>query len=455
MLEHLPRDLVLEQSSDRIADLVTDIVGLQERRLVRVFEVPEPVGPWVTVFVYLPKARFTADLPGRIADTVAAAYGAEPQTFEPFLGANTLARIAIDIRRPDDQTFADLDALEQAIDDVSTSWGDQVREALRRDVGEERARRLYDQVGVHAPPSYRAATTADRAVDDLGHISALLDGDDTDLAAFARDVDSPSSDWRVKVFRRATPATLAELLPVLDHLGLQALDERPSTFRTDVDRVYLYDIGVRLPEGVMLDGPRQAEMQRAFSALLAGEVEGDGFNRLVLLAGLSITEVGVVRAYGKYLRQIGFAFSQPYIEATLCRHPKLIADLVALFHARFDPTAHGSASSPERTEAAAEARADVVHALDDIPSLDEDRICRAFLTLIDATVRTNAFRHRPTVAFKLDPSAIPELPLPRPRHEIWVCSPRVEGVHFAAATSPVVVCAGATVGRTSAPRYSG
>ena len=137
-----------------------------------------------------------------------------------------------------------------------------------------------------------------------------------------------------------------------------------------------------------------------------------------------------MRAYGKYLRQIGFAFSQRYIEDTLAGHPRLVADLVALFHARFDPSRFAGVAGPARDAAAAEVRQRIVEALDAIPSLDDDRICRVFLTLVDATVRTNYYRDRPAVSFKLDPAAIPELPLPRPHHEIWVCGPRVEGVHL-------------------------
>ncbi|MFV0307146.1 MAG: NAD-glutamate dehydrogenase domain-containing protein, partial [Desertimonas sp.] len=430
VLENLPRDLVLEQSPDTTAELVADIVGLQERRLVRVFEVPEPVGAWVTVFVYLPKARFTADLPTRIADTVAAAYGSEERSFEPYLGANTLARIAIDVRRPDDRTRADADALERTIDEVSTSWSDRVMAALRRELDDDTARRLFERVGRHAPASYRAATNPELAVDDLRHVLDVLDGGRDEFAVLAHDVDAPADEWRVKVFRRGSPASLADLLPVLDHLGLHALDERPSTFRTDDGRVHLYDIGVRMPADVSPDAASRHEVEEAFGALLDGSVEGDGFNRLVLGAGLTIHEVAVIRAYGKYLRQIGFAFSQQYVEEALGRHPRLVVDLIALFQTRFDPQRFGVAEADARAGAAAVVRERLGHALDDVPSLDDDRICRAFLSLIDATVRTNAARRHPTIAFKFDPAAIPDLPVPRPRHEIWVCSPRVEGVHL-------------------------
>ncbi len=426
VLENLPRDLVLEQPPDRLAELVTDIVGLQERRLVRVFEVPDPAGPWATVLVYLPKARFTAELPEKVADVVAEAYGVEERTFEPLVTTSTLARIAVSVRRPDDSVHADLDELEQAVNEVSTSWSDRLRRALIDELGEEQGRELFDRVGTNAPGSYRAGVSPEHAVHDLRRVQELADGDRDLMCSVSRDLEAGPGEWRVRVYRCAQPATLAELLPVLDNLGLHALDERPSTFRVGSQRVYLYDIGVRLPGELEPDRQRATELERAVCALLTGEVENDGFNRLVLLAGLTVREVAAVRAYGKYLRQIGFAFSQSYIESTLASHPQIVRDILALFHARFDPTL----GDDNRAEREAEIRERLLAALDEIPSLDDDRICRAFVTLAGATVRTNYYRGRPAIAFKFDPTAIPELPLPRPAKEIWVCGPRVEGVHL-------------------------
>jgi len=423
-LEGLPRDLVLEIGPDALAQLVSEIVGLQERQLVRVIVVPERVGQWATVLVYLPRARFTAELPERVADAVAGAFRADQRSFESFIGSSTLARIAVSVRREDDQLTGDPHALERTIDELSVSWSDLLRSALDAQSGAERGHQLFELVGAHAPPSYRAAVRPERAIGDVERIASLLVGDGEVTTALGRDVDAPAGEWRFRVYRRSTPAALSELLPVLDHLGLQALDEQPYTFRSGDERVFLYDIGVRVPAAVELDEGRRAQLQAAFCALVAGELESDGFNRLVLTAGLTAREVAIVRAYGKYLRQIGFGFSQPYIENTLSAHPRLVADLVALFHARFDP------ALTDREARATHLRERLAEALDAIPSLDDDRICRIFLTLIDATVRTNYYRDRPAIAFKLDPAAVPELPRPRPKHEIWVCGPRVEGVHL-------------------------
>ena len=430
VLENLPRDLVFELEPSALARLVAAIVGLQERQLVRVFEVPEPVGPWITVLVYLPRSRFTAELPERVADAVASAYSADQRMFESHVGASSLARIAVSVRCPDGQRSIDLEMLERTIDELSTSWPDRLKAALVADFGEDRGRVLFEQVGEHAPPSYRAAVPPDRAISDVRRIASLLDGDRELVTSLGHDVDAPPGEWRFRVYRRGQPAALSELLPLLDHLGLQALDERPYTFRVDPERVFVYDIGVRVESGVELDEHRRTALQDAFAALVAGDIESDGYNRLVLQAGLSAREVAMVRAYGKYLRQIGFAFSQSYIEDVLSSHPLLVADLVELFHTRFDPSRFAGVAGEDREGTTATVRARLDAALDAIPSLDDDRICRAFLTLIAATVRTNYYRGRRAIAFKLDPSAIPDLPLPRPKHEIWVCGPRVEGVHL-------------------------
>jgi glutamate dehydrogenase len=423
VLENLPRDVVLELSPVEVADLVREIVGLQERRVVRVFEVPEPAGLWTTVLVYFPRNRFTAELPERLADLVAEAYGAGVRTFESLVSASSLARVTVSVRRPSSDSVADISALERTIDEHSISWTERLRAALVNELGEGDGHRLFHVAGRSAPAGYRAAVAPERAVADLRRIDEVLNGDDIGVA-FGHDVDSRASEWRMRVYRRGTAMALSDLLPLLDHLGFVALDERPYTFRVGTAPVYLYDIGIRAPEGCVLER-HSADVIEAFVGLVRGAIESDGFNRLVLAAGLHAREVAMIRAYAKYLRQIGFAFSQQYVEDTLARHGKLVARLVQLFKARFDP---GSSDDREATQQVL--REQIVTALDAVPSLDEDRICRSFLTLIEATTRTNFFRGADTLAFKFDPGEIPELPLPRPAFEIWVCGPRVEGVHL-------------------------
>jgi glutamate dehydrogenase len=426
VLESLPRDVLFELDGDRLAHLVFEIVGLQERRLVRIFDVPEPVGEWSTVMVYLPRSRFASHVPERVATAVANSYGSRFRSLEFLVGTSSLARITFTVKRPTPGSEPDLDRLARQIDDLTTSWMERLRAELEQQLGGTDARRLLDRLAAAIPPEYSASVTPARAVGDLVRIDGLVTSDRALTTAMSREVDDPVGEWRFRVYRRGAPAVLAELLPLLDHLGLDALDERPYTFRFDDEEVHLYDIGVRASGGE-LDVGRHREVMVAFEAQVSGAVESDGLNRLVTVAGLSAGQVAVIRAYAKYLRQIGFSFSQSYIEDTLSRLAPVARYLTELFEARFDP------NIDDRAAAVDSARSRLNDALDRIQVLDDDRICRAFLNLIDATTRTSAFRPAAaTIAFKFDPRSIPEMPRPCPRFEIFVCSPRVEAVHLRA-----------------------
>ena len=230
---------------------------------------------------------------------------------------------------------------------------------------------------------------------------------------------------------------MADLLPLLDHLGMRAQDERAFAFHLDESaHVYLHDVGVKVPDGVDLaDTSLARELCHAFEEAFRGSIEADGFNRLVLGAALTARQVEIVRAYARYLRQIGFPFSQQYIESTVVRHAAITRTIVELFEHRFDPDRAAEREGPADADAAVRER--IAELLDAVPSLDDDRTLRALLMLVDATLRTNVYRegatpgsHRDVMAFKLDPAKVPDLPLPRPMFEIWVCSPRVEGVHL-------------------------
>lgn len=424
VLETLPRDLVFELDADQLAELVIDVVGLQERQIVRVFDVPEPVGPWSTVLVYLPKHRFSAGLPETVAAHVGARYGGEPRDLESFLGTSSLARITFTVRRPD--AWPDLGELSADVDTLTTAWIDRVAEIAAHRLGADRAAQLLERIGDAAPDSYRGSVDPNTAVGDFERLCVLLESHATTATALVREVDADHGVWRMRVYRQGAPLTLSDLLPLLGHLGLTALDERPHRFVIGGTECFVYDIGISVPTGVTVDQRRHDEIVSTFEGLLDGSIEADGFNRLVVLAGLTARQADVLRCYAKYAHQIGFTFSQAYLETTLAGRPELAAELVALFEGRFDP----DLMEGDRVAAVAHAEARVLELLDALPSLDEDRIGRMFLALIRATVRTSAFQGAPTIAFKFDPAKVPDLPAPRPAHEIFVCSARVEGVHL-------------------------
>jgi len=339
--------------------------------------------------------------------------------------------------------------------DADIKWVSATREAMTARIGAKEADRVLDRVLPMIPAGYDELNWPNSASIDLPIIDRLgaagLETAGMETAgmetagmetagmetagmetAMLRFEEASENEWRFRVYHVGSAMPIADLLPLLDHLGFRAIDERAFHFQLGSRGVWLHDVGVQVPESVALTDEARAEVQRAFKAEFTNTVELDGLNRLVLLAGLTAREVEIVRAYSRYLRQIGFPFSQQYIEATLGRHATIAAGLVRLFSARFDP----QGSPIEDETAAVAARTAIAEALDAVPTLDDDRTLRALLALIEATVRTNAFRpgsnagYRDVIAFKFDTSKVPDLPLPRPLFEIWVCSPRVEGVHL-------------------------
>jgi len=323
-------------------------------------------------------------------------------------------------------------SIQGSVGEADSEWALGVRDALAAGLGDEAAAALLERLLPVVPAGYDELNWPNSAAIDLpiiDRIAASSGGRQTDTAMMHFTEAGPD-EWRFRVYRAGAAIPLADLLPLLDNLGFRAIDERAFHFDLPATSVWLHDVGVQIPPGVQLSDAARTEVQRAFLAEFAGTVEVDGLNRLVLAAGLTARQVEVLRAYTRYLRQIGFPFSQQYIESTLQRHAAISRALVDLFTARFTPELADAGA------AAAAARAQIVHALDGVPSLDDDRTLRAVLALVEATVRTNAFRagpnagYRDVLAFKFDTSKVPDLPLPRPMYEIWVCSPRVEGVHL-------------------------
>ncbi|MGH9283365.1 MAG: NAD-glutamate dehydrogenase domain-containing protein, partial [Acidimicrobiales bacterium] len=240
---------------------------------------------------------------------------------------------------------------------------------------------------------------------------------------------------RFKLFQAGRPVPLSDVLPALENMGVRVIDQRPYEVRPrDGATVWIHDFGLAPGPG---DAPQIAEgdpddddgirdnFADAFAAVWRGEAENDRFNRLVLAAGLTWREVAVLRAYARYQRQAGSNFSQTYVANALVANPQVARLLVDLFHARFDPDRH-----PDPSDEASVLTKRLEAAIDAVASLDQDRILRSFLALVQATLRTNWFCDKEHLSLKLDPTAIPDLPLPRPRFEIFVCSPRVEGVHL-------------------------
>ena len=318
---------------------------------------------------------------------------------------------------------------------ASADWVAATRDALAQQLGAAATDELLARVLPVVPAGYDELNWPSSAMVDIPIVDRLASMETVPLAgevatAMLHFVEAGPHEWRFRVFHTGAAVPIADLLPLLDNLGFRAIDERAFNFQFTHRSVWLHDVGVQVPDGVELTTDEQTQVQEAFVAEFTNAVEVDGLNRLVLLAGLTARQVEVLRAYSRYLRQIGFPFSQQYIEATLARHAAVAAQLVRFFTERFTP------ELPNRDEFVTATRGAILAALDAVPNLDDDRTLRAILALIEATVRTNAFRPGPdggardVLAMKFDAGKVPDLPLPRPQFEIWVCSPRVEGVHL-------------------------
>ncbi|MFF3401040.1 NAD-glutamate dehydrogenase [Streptomyces sp. NPDC002659] len=442
ILETYPRDELFQTPADQLRSIVTSVLYLQERRRLRLYLRQDEYGRYYSALVYLPRDRFTTDVRLRLTDILLEELnGRAPVDFTALHTESVLSRLHFVIRvQPGtelpDLTDADKDRIESRLVEAARSWADGFAEALNAECGEERAAELLRRYGHAFPEGYKADHSPRAAVADLVHVEQLAHLDKDFALSLYEPVGAAPGERRFKIYRTGDQVSLSAVLPVLNRLGVEVVDERPYELRcSDRTTAWIYDFGLRMPlatgNGDYLADDARERFQEAFSAVWTGEAENDGFNSLVLRAGLNWRQAMVLRAYAKYLRQAGATFSQDYMEDTLRTNVHTTRLLVSLFEARMSP--ERQRGSTELTDALLE---ELDGALDQVASLDEDRILRSFLTLIKATLRTNFFqeaagaKYHSYVSMKFDPQAIPELPAPRPAYEIWVYSPRVEGVHL-------------------------
>ncbi|MGW2748667.1 NAD-glutamate dehydrogenase [Streptomyces sp. NPDC001450] len=446
ILETYPRDELFQTPAAELQTIATSVLYLQERRRLRLYLRQDEYGRYYSALVYLPRDRYTTSVRLRIIDILKEELGGISVDFTAWNTESILSRLHFVVRVPPgtelpELSDADKDRIEARLVEAARSWADGFGEALNAECGEERAaellRRYYG--GNSFPEGYKADHTPRAAVADLIHLERLTEekGNDFSLSLY-EPVGAAPGERRFKIYRKGYAVSLSAVLPVLNRLGVEVVDERPYELRcADRTVAWIYDFGLRLPKalgggtGDYLGDDGRERFQEAFAATWTGQAENDGFNALVLGAGLNWRQATVLRAYAKYLRQAGSTFSQDYMEDTLRNNVHTTRLLVSLFEARM---------SPDRQKAGLEIVDALLEeldaALDQVASLDEDRILRSFLTVIKATLRTNFFQEalggkpHAYVSMKFDPQAIPDLPAPRPAYEIWVYSPRVEGVHL-------------------------
>ena len=438
-LETYPRDELFQTPIDELAPMAEAVMHARERRQVRMFLRRDTYSRYVSVLVYLPRDRYNTSVREKFSSILKERLGGESVEFSVRVGESMTANVHFVVHPPKGGRIAEVDTadLERRLTEASRSWRDDFRASVLSEYGEDAGSRLARHYVDSFPEAYKEDFLPATGSFDLGRLETLHEqpGDEgIDLSLYEQ-MDAGRGEARLKVFRTGSPLSLSEILPMLSSMGVEVVDERPYQLEGLGRPTFIYEFGLRYTEAVPAHG--RDLFQDALRAVWDGYNEIDGFNALVLSAGLTWRQATVLRAYAKYMKQGNSPFALDYIEGALRNNVEITKMLVRLFEARFDPGRNGLAADAEARTSSVETVEDRINrALDDVASLDHDRILRSYLTHIRATLRTNYFQGdgnggvHPYMSFKMEPSAIPDLPEPRPSYEIFVYSPRVEGVHL-------------------------
>lgn len=435
-LETYPRDEMFQMSVEELEDVARGVLTLQERRQVKVFTRTEGFGRYVSALVYFPRDRYTTDVRLRMESILLETYGADSIDHTSRVSDSVLARLHFVIRKPSGREIpvVDLEVLEQRLSDAARFWEDDFSDSLIEQVGEEEAIRLVRSWSESFPESFKEDIPATNAVDHLKVLESL----DAEVpgaikVAMYEPANPEDGTRRFTIYRVGDAITLSSVLPMLHDLGVEVIDERAYDLRREDKAVaWVYDFGLNFDASKAPALDTLADrFCSTFMATWNGSVDSDPFNALVIHGGLTARNVGIIRAYAAYLRQAGTPFSQGYLQQVLLANVGIVQLLLQLFATRFYPDFTGDRAAEEQSLVAK-----IDAALDAVASLDHDRIMRASIALVTATLRTNVYQkddngnYPDVMAFKLNPAMVPDLPLPLPKFEIWVFSPRVEGVHL-------------------------
>ena len=477
LLESLPRDELFQADEAELFHTAMGILSLQERPRTRVFLRRDRYGRFYSALIYIPRDRYNTEVRLRAEALLREALHGERLDTNVQMGESPLAQLHMIIRPRSGEAIAvDVDAIEARLAQIVRNWHDELRDRLATSFGEERGLKWAARYGKALPAGYIEQATPEVAAIDVGQLAALRGPDDLRLNLY-RTSSAEHSRLRFKTFRYASPFVLSDALPMMENMGMRVVTEHPYEIDIGDESIFIQDFEVITAqdqgsfESLDVEALR-GSFEQAFEQVWRGHAENDGFNRLILLAGLDWREVAVLRGYCKYLMQAGVPFSQAYVEQTLARYPLLARMLVELFKSLFEPVRdceddachvqareqlmlalHGTvdAATAQRLATVIEQvayargldRGAQIDACDDaiailleeVASIDEDRILRSLKGVIEATLRTSFFqtdngRGRDYISFKFDPAKIADLPKPRPYREIFVYSPRVEGVHL-------------------------
>ena len=434
ILETLPRDDLIQGSEDELLEIAMGIFYMQERKRIRLFARKDVYRRFISCLVYVPKELVNTELRLAMQKVLVNSFHAEQAEFTTQFSESVLARIHFILRvDPNNTPDYDLKEIERKLIEVGRSWKDDLQFHLYESYGEEQANAIFNRYKSAFPGSYRDVFSPRTAVYDIKHAERLTPENTLEIN-FYKPLNESEKSFRLKIYQHDTTIPLSDVLPILEKLGLRAISERPYALKFEDGRVtWINDFALQYNNDieVQLDSIKEL-FQNAFARVWFGDAENDGFNQLVIAAGLNWREVAVLRTYAKYFKQIGFTFSQEYMEAALNNHVDIAKKLVQLFTIRFKEGSPAEEREKQFNALVEEILAD----LEDVSNLDEDKIIRQYVWAISSTLRTNFYQldaqglPKNYISMKLNSKNIPGVPKPQPMFEIFVYSPRFEGVHL-------------------------
>jgi glutamate dehydrogenase len=434
ILETYPRDELFQITDDELFETVTGILGLGERARSRLFVRRDVYARFYSCLIYLPRENYNTEVRIRLQEILKRAFGGTSAEFNVQLSESVLARIHMLIRTPPKTDVRpDIKALEAEVVAAIRRWEDGVFATLTSSQNEALANEARREFVLPFPAAYREDVSVEQAVKDFGSSQTL--SANSPVAMVLYQPDANANELRFRVYSLSAAIPLSASLPMLENMGVRVESERSYVIaRHTQPAIHIHDFGLSHRFTSLNIDRVKAKFEDAFGRIWSRAVENDGFNRLTLAASIESDEIVMIRALAKYLKQAGFTFSQSYIEQTLANHAAITAALVELFHHRFKPSPN---LKPDDRITASHAKVSEIEALlEDVANADEDKILRRFLSVIRAALRTNYYQKdvagnkKSYLSIKLESAKVPELPEPRPLYEIFVYSPRVEGIHL-------------------------
>ena len=433
ILETYPRDELVQARESELLEVAMGVLQVQERDMCRLFVRKDAYGRFFSCMVYVPRERYNTALRHETQNILANAFNSDEKVeFTTYFSESTLARTHYTVRVTDNNIEYKVKDIENNLVEAARTWEDKLQSALLEQAGEARGNELNRKYAQAFARSYKDEVLPSAAVVDIEKLEMLNDENKLEMLFYRPQEEANSNVVRLSLFHKDEPIHLSDVMPMLENFGLRVVGETPYSVKTSDGSInWIMDFSMLIDSKGMADFDKiSARSRAALTSVWNNRLENDGFNRLVLMGGLTGREASILRAYAKYMRQIGVTFSQAYIEGTFANYPHIAAKIVNLFTKKF------SVKSPASEKTLEKLSTEIYLELENVANLDDDRIIRLYVDMIVATLRTSFFQKdgngqfKSYVSFKIKPSLIPGVPLPLPAFEIFVYSPRIEGVHL-------------------------